>query len=111
MPPSSTGSWPKTSTGTTCSRSAEGIAMSHEYRATVRWARDRAAFTDNKYSRAHIWGFDGGLDVPASSSPSSVRLPYSREDAVDPEEGFVASIASCHMLFFLSFAAKAGFVV
>ena len=85
--------------------------MSHEYKATVRWARDGAAFTDNKYSRAHVWGFDGGIEVPASSSPLSVRLPYSREDAVDPEEGFVAALSSCHMLFFLTFAAKAGFVV
>ena len=85
--------------------------MRHEYRATVRWMRDGAAFIDNKYSRAHIWRFDGGVEVLASSSPLSVRLPYSREDAVDPEEGFVAALSSCHMLFFLTFAAKAGFVV
>ena len=85
--------------------------MSHEYKATVRWVRDGAAFTDQKYSRAHVWSFDGGVEVPASSSPLSVRLPYSREDAVDPEEAFVAALSSCHMLFFLTFAAKAGFVV
>ncbi|MFL4988331.1 MAG: OsmC family protein [Microvirga sp.] len=85
--------------------------MRHEYRATVRWVRDGAAFIDNKYSRAHIWRFDGGVEVLASSSPLSVRLPYSREDAVDPEEAFVAALSSCHMLFFLTFAAKAGFVV
>ena len=85
--------------------------MSHEYKATVRWARAGAAFTDQKYSRAHVWAFDGGVEVPASSSPLSVRLPYSREDAVDPEEAFVAALSSCHMLFFLTFAAKAGFVV
>ena len=74
----------------------------------MRWARDGAAFTDSKYSRAHIWRFDGGVEVPASSSPLSVRLPYSREDAVDPEEAFVAALSSCHMLSFLTFAAKAG---
>ena len=85
--------------------------MGHEYKATVRWTRDGAVFTDNRYSRAHIWTFDGGLEVPASSSPFSVRPPYSREDAVHPEEGFIAALSSCHMLFFLSFAAKAGFVV
>src|SRR5215211_2427137 len=87
------------------------MAMGHEYKATVRWTRDGAVFTDNRYSRAHIWTFDGGLEVPASSSPFSVRPPYSREDAVHPEEGFIAALSSCHMLFFLSFAAKAGFVV
>jgi len=85
--------------------------MAHEYTAQIVWTRDGAVFTDNRYSRGHVWRFDGGVEVPASSSPHSVRLPLSRADAVDPEEAFVASLASCHMLFFLSFAAKAGFVV
>jgi organic hydroperoxide reductase OsmC/OhrA len=85
--------------------------MSHEYKAAIRWHRNGAAFTDQRYSRGHVWRFDGGVEVPASSAPSSVPLPYSRADAVDPEEAFVASIASCHMLFFLHLAAKAGFVV
>jgi organic hydroperoxide reductase OsmC/OhrA len=58
-----------------------------------------------------VWRFDGGVEVPASSSPLSVKLPLSRADAVDPEEALVAAVASCHMLFFLGFAAKAGFVV
>jgi organic hydroperoxide reductase OsmC/OhrA len=84
--------------------------MAHEYKATVRWTRDGASFTDQKYSRGHVWRFDGGIEVPGSSAPSSVPLPYSRADAVDPEEAFVASVSSCHMLFFLFFCAKAGFV-
>jgi len=86
--------------------------MAHEYRATVQWTReDGEAFTDNRYSRAHVWTFDGGVEVPASSAPSSVPLPLSRADAVDPEEAFVAALSSCHMLFFLSFAAKKGFTI
>ena len=85
--------------------------MAHEYRAEVIWTRDGAVFTDNRYSRGHVWRFDGGVEVPASSSPLSVKLPLSREDAVDPEEALVAAVSSCHMLFFLGFAAKAGFVV
>jgi organic hydroperoxide reductase OsmC/OhrA len=85
--------------------------MAHEYRATVRWDRDGAVFTDNRYSRAHVWEFDGGLEVPASSTPLTVRPPLSREDAVNPEEAFVAALSSCHMLFFLYFAVKHGFVV
>jgi organic hydroperoxide reductase OsmC/OhrA len=84
--------------------------MAHEYRAEIVWTRDGAVFTDNRYSRGHVWRFDG-VEVPASSSPLSVRLPLSRADAVDPEEACVAALSSCHMLFFLSFAAKAGFVV
>src|SRR6266853_1322637 len=36
----------------------------HEHRASIHWARGAAAFTDNRYSRAHTWRFDGGVDVP-----------------------------------------------
>ena len=80
--------------------------------ATVVWERPAGAtFTDNKYSRAHEWRFDGGTVVPASSSPGVVPLPLSRQDAVDPEEAFVASLSSCHMLYFLFYTAKAGFIV
>ena len=81
------------------------------YTANVRWQRGDARFTDNRYSRRHVWRFDGGVEVPGSSSPHSVRVPYSSLDAVDPEEAFVAAIASCHMLWFLSIAAKRGFRV
>jgi len=85
--------------------------MAHEYRATVDWNRDGAVFTDGKYGRGHRWIFDGGVEVPASSAPTSVPLPYSRADAVDPEEALCASVSACHMLFFLALAAKKGFVV
>jgi organic hydroperoxide reductase OsmC/OhrA len=85
--------------------------MAHQYRATVQWKRDGSAFTDQRYSRGHSWSFDGGITVPASSSPLSVRLPYSVAAAVDPEEALVAALASCHMLTFLYVAAKQGFVV
>jgi len=79
-----------------------------EHTARITWQRGDAAFTDNRYSRGHQWAFDGGVEVPASSSPHAVRLPYSVEAAVDPEEAFVASLSSCHMLTFLYLAAKAG---
>jgi organic hydroperoxide reductase OsmC/OhrA len=83
----------------------------HTYTARVTWRRDGAAFTDNRYSRGHEWAFDGGTRVPASSSPLSVRPPLSVEAAVDPEEALVAAASSCHMLWFLSLAAKGGFTV
>src|SRR5882724_10493414 len=85
--------------------------MAHHYRATVKWKRDGSAFTDQRYSRGHSWTFDGGITVPASSSPLSVKLPYSVAEAVDPEEALVAALSSCHMLTFLYVAAKQGFVV
>jgi organic hydroperoxide reductase OsmC/OhrA len=83
----------------------------HEYRAAIHWTRGTEAFTDNLYSRGHTWRFDGGVEVPASSSPYVVRVPLSVEAAVDPEEALVAALASCHMLFFLSFAATRGWRV
>jgi len=80
------------------------------YSATVEWKLDGTKFTDNRYSRGHQWLFDGGITVPASSSPHVVPVPMSELAAVDPEEAFVASLSSCHMLWFLSIAAKRGFV-
>ena len=79
--------------------------------ATVSWERSGAAFIDNRYSREHSWSFDGGIEVRASASPHVVPLPLSVSEAVDPEEAFVAALASCHMLWLLFFAAKQGFVV
>jgi organic hydroperoxide reductase OsmC/OhrA len=84
--------------------------MAHAYRATVLWRRGEQSFADNRYSRGHVWRFDGDIEVPASSSPFVVPN-YSVARAVDPEEAFVASLSSCHMLFFLSFAARAGFII
>ncbi len=82
-----------------------------EHSALVVWSRGEEVFVDNKYSRAHRWRFDGGAEVRASSSPSVVRPPFSDPTGVDPEEAFVASIASCHMLWFLFFAAQQKLVV
>jgi organic hydroperoxide reductase OsmC/OhrA len=82
-----------------------------QHLAKIAWQRDGATFIDNRYSRAHVWLFDGGLEVPASSSPQVVPLPMSDAAAVDPEEAFVAALASCHMLWFLSLAAARGLCI
>jgi organic hydroperoxide reductase OsmC/OhrA len=87
----------------------DGVQVS-QYRASIKWQRNGAVFTDNRYSREHVWKFDG-VEVPASASPQVVPLPLSIEQAIDPEEAFVAALASCHMLWFLAIAAKRGFVV
>jgi organic hydroperoxide reductase OsmC/OhrA len=83
----------------------------HTYEARVVWKRNGAKFTDLRYSRGHEWSFDGGVRLTGSSSPSSVPVPYSVVEAVDPEEALVAAASSCHMLTFLYLAAKRGFVV
>jgi organic hydroperoxide reductase OsmC/OhrA len=82
------------------------------YTATIRWSREGAAdFAKGQYSRAHEWAFDGGAVVPASASPHVVPAPWSDPAGVDPEEAFVASLSSCHMLFFLDFARREGLVI
>ena len=81
------------------------------YSAEVLWEREAQPFLDQRYSRRHRLRFDGGLEVPGSSSPHVVPLPMSDPAALDPEEAFVASLSSCHMLWFLSLAAQAGFRV
>ena len=82
------------------------------YTATIRWTRDPSTdFSRGQYSRAHSWEFDGGVTVPASPSPHIVPEPWSDLKGVDPEEAFVASLSSCHMLFFIDLARRGGFVV
>lgn len=82
------------------------------YTATIRWSRTgEGDFTKGQYSRAHEWAFDGGAIVPASASPHIVPHPHSDIAGVDPEEAFVASLSSCHMLFFVDFARRAGLVI
>lgn len=82
-----------------------------QFEAKLEWKRDGQDFPGQRYSRAHTWRFDGGAVVPASSSPLSVPLPMSDAAAVDPEEALVAAASSCHMLFFLSIAARRGHTI
>jgi organic hydroperoxide reductase OsmC/OhrA len=82
------------------------------YTATIRWTRDPdSEFAKGQYSRAHEWAFDGGGVVPASPSPHIVPAPWNDPAGVDPEEAFVASLSSCHMLFFVDLARRDGWVV
>src|SRR5580698_6655045 len=82
-----------------------------QHKATLSWKSDNENFMQGKYSRCHTWIFDGGAVVAGSASPSVVPAPFSSAEAVDPEEAFVASVSSCHMLTFLHEARKAGFRV
>ena len=81
------------------------------YTASLEWQRNGGDFAANTYSRRHLLRFDGGLEVPASSSPHVVPIPMSDPAAMDPEEAFIAALSSCHMLWFLSIAAKRRYVV
>lgn len=81
------------------------------YTAETIWSRGDQDFLDNQYSRRHILRFDAGIDIPGSSSPHVVPVPYSDVSAIDPEEMLVSCLSSCHMLWFLSIAVKHKFVV
>lgn len=82
-----------------------------KFLATILWKRNGAQFTDNRYKRSHLWKFDNGEKIAASASSHIVPAPLSDPEAIDPEEAFVASLSSCHMLWFLSIAAKRGFII
>jgi organic hydroperoxide reductase OsmC/OhrA len=82
-----------------------------QHKAKIEWKCTTTEFRLGKYTREHSWSFDGGLNVPASAAPAVVPAPYSNPANVDPEEAFVASIASCHMLTFLHVARLGGFQV
>jgi organic hydroperoxide reductase OsmC/OhrA len=84
--------------------------MAH-YTAEILWVRGDQDFIGNRYSRKHVLRFDGGLEVPGSSSPHVTPPPMSDVSAMDPEEAFVASLSSCHMLWFLYIAAKRKFCI
>ena len=80
--------------------------------AAIAWSRQPGeAFIDHRYFRRHHWSFDGGQTLLASASPEVVRIPLADPAGIDPEEALVASLASCHMLFFLDFAARECFRV
>ena len=82
-----------------------------EHSATIIWKSDGEEFLKGRFSREHTWEFDGGLSLPASASPLVVREPYSNPANIDPEEAFVASISSCHMLTFLFLASRKRFEI
>jgi organic hydroperoxide reductase OsmC/OhrA len=112
--PRTIGAWRDWDVKVLCGRfecaTLEGRFMA-QYTAEVLWLRGEQDFLSNRYSRRHVLRFDGGIEVPGSSSPQAVPLPMSDAAAVDPEEAFVSSLSSCHMLWFLSLAAKRRFCV
>ena len=78
-----------------------------EHKITLTWKRGDTPFEYQKYSRDHTWKFDGGHEMSASAAPAYLGNPAN----VDPEEAFVASLSSCHMLTFLAIASKQRFVL
>lgn len=78
-----------------------------EHIATLTWNRGDAAFDYKSYSRNHSWDFGNGTLITASAASDFLGDP----DKVDPEQAFVASLSSCHMLTFLAIAAMSKITV
>jgi organic hydroperoxide reductase OsmC/OhrA len=82
-----------------------------EYKATIEWARNSADFDYRTYNRTHMLSFEGGIRVPGSAAPGNIPPTAASAPGVDPEQAFVASLSSCHMLWFLHLASQAKLVV
>ena len=82
-----------------------------EYKATIEWRRQSADFDYKTYNRTHFLSFEGGIRVPATAAPANIPPSAAGAPGVDPEQAFVASLSSCHMLWFLHLASRAKFVV
>jgi organic hydroperoxide reductase OsmC/OhrA len=81
----------------------------HSYTVTVEWTGAGATGTTGytAYSRDHVVRIDAKPVIECSADPA-----YRGDPArINPEELFVASLAQCHMLWFLHMAARAGVVV
>jgi organic hydroperoxide reductase OsmC/OhrA len=78
-----------------------------EHRATINWKRETPDFAYECYNRDHAWQFDAGITARASAAPAYLGS----ESCIDPEEAFVASLSSCHMLTFLAIAARRRYIV
>ena len=78
-----------------------------EHKISLEWKRGTPDFQYQTYNRDHTWKFDGGHEMEASAAPAYLGNPKN----VDPEEAYVASLSSCHMLTFLAIACKRKFVL
>ena len=74
-----------------------------DHHAAIRWKRTSHDFSYDSYSRSHDVLFkDGRIALPGSAAPAF----KGDGERVDPEEAFVASLSSCHMLTFLAICAR-----
>ena len=86
---------------------AKGTSYMSKHCTTLEWKRESEDFSYQSYNRKHYWTFDSGVTIPASAASSFLG----DSDYINPEEAFVAALTSCHMVTFLTVAAKKRFVV
>ena len=85
----------------------KGTSSMSKHYTTLEWKRESKDFSYQSYNRKHSWTFNSGVTIQASAAPAFLGDP----NFVNPEEAFVAALASCHMLTFLAVAAKKRFIV
>lgn len=85
------------------------MSKNHQYKCSVEWTGNNGSGTDSysSYSRSHLVSVDSKIPMVCSSDPMF------RGDATkyNPEELFLFSISSCHMLWYLHLCADAKIIV
>lgn len=78
-----------------------------DFKATIHWQRNTSDFDLKTYDRTYTVRFNGGIEVQGSAAPEYMG----KAELTNPEELFVSALSGCHMLTFLSLAARQGYVV
>src|SRR5471030_2333454 len=81
-----------------------------EHHATVEWQLS-GEFRYETYSRTHAVDFGGGIALPGNAAAANIPKTVPGAPGADPEQQFVASLSSCHMLWFLHLATRKNLVV
>lgn len=81
----------------------------HHYSLSVKWTGNTGQGTKDyrAYDRSHLILVEGKADIAGSSDPS-FRGDKTKHN---PEELFVASLSTCHMLWYLHLCAESGIIV
>ena len=82
-----------------------------DHRAVIEWSRDGQEFVYETYSRKHALRFEGAITVPGNAAPANIPKTVPPAPGVDPEQAFIASLSSCHMLWFLHLACQKNWIV
>jgi organic hydroperoxide reductase OsmC/OhrA len=81
-----------------------------EHRATVEWQL-AGEFRYETYSRSHTIDFGRGVRLAGNAAAENIPKTAPGTPGADPEQQFVASLSSCHMLWFLHLACNRKHVV
>ncbi|MBB4807739.1 organic hydroperoxide reductase OsmC/OhrA [Chryseobacterium defluvii] len=85
------------------------MSKEHHYKATIQWTGNKGTGTDSyrSYERSHMISVENKAVIEGSSDPAfrGDKTKY------NPEEMLLASLSSCHMLWYLHFCSEEGIIV